>query len=131
MHENDLFWSGSLDVIHQAVPVAVRAESKGFDSATEGLGMDVGCNLERISLFGGSQPSGGRVGVGVSDKEDAVGRVWQEMGGDDVGEGVFCHHAARQGVDAAGTDGLLVDLSATDGKGGDRFQKVQTLVLAV
>ena len=84
MYEYDLFRRRSLDVIDEAFPVAVRAEPESFHLAAQGFRLDVRRHLKGVPWFGGTQPARGRVRVGESDKEDAVGRVGQEMRRDDV-----------------------------------------------
>ncbi len=116
--EEDFFGFQLADVLEDALPGGVAAEAELLDGAADGLGGGGGIEGERDAGGGGADAAGGRFRVGIADEEEGMLGAGEDALGECVGEGFFGHHAAGEGVDAAGLDGGLVGTAACEDKGG-------------
>lgn len=99
--EEELAWSDAGGVGDEFVAGGVAAEVEGFDVGAERDGRVGVVEPDFVAEGGAAEVAAGAVRVSVADEEDGVFGIVDEVVGEVVGDGVFAHHAAAEGVDAA------------------------------
>jgi hypothetical protein len=105
----------STDVSGDGVAGGVAAEVEDARLAMERDRRVGGIEQHAVPGFGVADAAARGFRIGVSDEEQTVAFVFQDsLAGEDVGDSVFGHHAAGEGVDAAGAerDGAFAFFSA-------------------
>ena len=99
--EEELAGADAGGVGDEFVASGVAAEVEGFDVGAERDGRVGVVELDFVAEGGAAEVAAGAIGVSVADEEDGVFGIVDEVVGEVVGDGVFAHHAAAEGVDAA------------------------------
>ncbi len=101
MDKNNLAGRKFLCVFDQRLPRSVRAELELFNLAADPLGRFVRIKCDLAARACVPEQAGRRFGIGVTDKEDRVLRVFDQSAAKNIGERFWNHHPAGENVNAS------------------------------